>query len=101
MEIKGAGAKFVCHNQNGAIRLRATSAALANIEAKTSFGPLEVHLPAGLNPAIQARTTFAEIESDFPVLMKPRGEDPFAGIASETARITLQNQNGRIGVVRD
>jgi len=101
MEIKGAGAKFVCHNQNGAIRLRATSAALTNIEAKTSCGALEVHLPAGLNPAIQARTSFADIESDFPVLMKPRGEDPFAGIAPETARITLQNQNGRIGVVRD
>jgi hypothetical protein len=101
MEVTGAGSKFVCHNQNGAIRLRATSIALTNIEANTSFDTLEVHLPAGLNPAIQARTSFANVESDFPVLMKPRGEDPFADIAPETARITLRNQNGKIGVVRD
>jgi hypothetical protein len=101
LEMTGAGSKFVCHNQNGAIRLRATSAALTNIEATTSFGTLEVHLAAGLKPAVQARTTFADVESDFPVLMKPRGEDPFAGIAPDTARVSLQNQNGRIRVVRD
>ena len=91
----------MCHNQNGALRLRATSATLTNIEAKTSFATLEVHLPASLKPAIQARTTFGEVESDFPVLMKPRGEEPFAGVAPGTARITLLNQNGKIGVVRD
>ncbi len=101
LKVTGAGSKFVCHNQNGAIRLRATSAALTNIEAQTSFDTLEVHLPADLKPAIQAHTTFAEVESDFPVLMKPRGEDPFADISPDTARITLQNQNGKIGIVRN
>jgi hypothetical protein len=101
IEVTGAGAKFVCHNQNGAIRLRATSTTLTSIEANTSFDALEVHLPDGLKPAVQARTTFADVESDFPVLMKPRGEDPFAGIAPDIARITLQNQNGKIRVVRD
>lgn len=101
MEITGAGSKFVCHNQNGAIRLRASSTALTNIEAETSFSALEVYLPAGLKPAIQAQTTFANVESDFPLLMKPRGEDPFADVAPDTARITLQNQNGKISVVRD
>jgi hypothetical protein len=101
MEIAGAGSKFVCHNQNGAIRLSATSTALTSIEAKTSFDTLEVHLPASLKPAIQARTTFADVESDFPVLMKSRGEDSFADVAPDTARITLQNQNGKIGVVRN
>jgi hypothetical protein len=101
MNVTGAGSKFVCHNQNGSIRLRATSTALTNIEAKTSFDTLEIHLPAGLNPAIHARTTFADVESDFPVLMKPRGDNPFADIAPDTARITLQNQNGKIGIVRE
>jgi hypothetical protein len=101
IEVRGAGSQFVCHNQNGDIRLRATSTALTNIEAKTSFGTLEVHLPAGLKPAIQAQTSFANIESDFPVLMKPRGEDPFGDVAPGTARISLLNQNGKIGVVRD
>ena len=101
LEVTGAGSNFVCHNQNGAIRLRATSAALTHIEAKTSFDTLEVHLPAGLKPAIQARTTFGKVESDFPVLMKPRGEEPFAGVAPGTPSITLLNQNGKIAVVRD
>ena len=101
MDLEGDGTKFTCHNQNGAIRLRATSAALTNIEAQTSFDTLEIHLAANLKPVIQARTTFGDIESDYPVVMKPRGQDPFAGVAPEMARITLQNENGRIGVVRD
>jgi hypothetical protein len=101
MEVTGAGSKFACHNQNGAIRLRATSVTLTNIEAKTSFNTLEVRLPASLKPAIQAHTTFAEVESDFPVLMKPRGEDPFAEVAPDTARISLQNQNGKISILHD
>jgi hypothetical protein len=100
-QIAGGGSRFVCHNQNAPIRLHATSTALTNIEAKTSFGTLEVHLPASLKPAIRARTSFAGIESDFPVLLKPRGEDPFAGVVPEAARISLQNQTGRIAVVRD
>jgi hypothetical protein len=100
MEIAGAGAKFHCHNQNGPIRLRATSM-VTSIEAKTSFDTLEIHLPAGLKPVIHAHTTFAEVESDFPVLLTPHGEDPFDGVAPDVARITLQNENGRIGIVRD
>lgn len=101
MDITGGGSKFVCHNQNGNIRLHPTSVALTNIEAQTSFATLEVRLPAALKPAIQARTTFGDVESDFPVLMKPRGEDPFAGITPDTAQISLENQNGKISVVRD
>ncbi len=101
MEVKGGGPKFVCHNQNGAIRLWATSAGLTNIEANTSFDTLDVHLPAALKPAIQARTTFADVESDFPVLMKRPGENPFADVSPGTPRITLQNQDGKITVLRD
>jgi DUF4097 and DUF4098 domain-containing protein YvlB len=101
MDISGGGSKFVCHNQNGSIRLHPTSVALTNIQAQTSFATLEVRLPVGLKPAIQARTTFADVESDFPVLLKPRGEDPFADVTPDTAQISLENQNGKIRVVRD
>jgi hypothetical protein len=41
------------------------------------------------------------VESDFPVLMKPRGQNPFADVPPGTARINLQNQNGKIRVVRE
>jgi hypothetical protein len=101
MDITGGGSKFACHNQNGSIRLHPTSVALTNIEAQTSFATLEVRLPATLKPAIQARTTFADVESDFPVLMKPRGENPFADVTPDTPQISLENQNGKISVVRD
>ncbi len=101
IDVSGAGSNFVCNNRNGAIRLRATSTALTNIEATTSYGTLEVHLPAGLKPAIQARTTYAKIDSDFPVLSERSGAQPLTEIAKGAARISLQNRNGRIRVVRD
>jgi hypothetical protein len=60
---------------------------------------LELRLPAGAKPAIQAQTSFGKIESDFPVLMKALGQDPFAGVDAGIPRITLQNQNGAIRVL--
>jgi hypothetical protein len=40
-------------------------------------------------------------ELQFPVLMKPPGQDPFSDVAPGTPRVRLQNQNGAIRVVRD
>ncbi len=99
MDIVGAGGSFICDNQFGGITVRAMSAALTNLEARTSYASLTVRLPAGLKPALQAHTSYGDIESDFPVLMKPRGQDPFAGLPSGTPRINLQNQNGKIRVL--
>jgi hypothetical protein len=101
MEITGAGKTFICRNQNGAIRLNIASTNLESIDAKTSFDPIEIHLPADMKPAIVAQTTFADVESDFPVLTKSNNKNPFADIAPGTAKITLHNQNGKISVVRD
>jgi hypothetical protein len=101
MDITGSGSNFVCDNQSGGIILRPTSATLTELEARTSYAPLEVHLPATMKPAIQARTSYAEVESDFPVLMKPRGQDAFADVAPGTPRINLQNQSGKIRVIRE
>jgi hypothetical protein len=74
---------------------------LASLEARTSYGALEVRLPAGLKPSVQAHTTYGDIESDFPVLMKSRGQNSLAGQPPGTPRIDLQNQNGKIRVVGD
>ncbi len=101
MDITGPGANFVCNNQFGGISLRATSAALTNLQARTSYGDMTVRLPAALKPAVQAHTTYGDIESDFPVLMKPRGQDPFSGLPPDTPRVNLQNQNGKIRVVSE
>lgn len=99
MDITGPGGSFICDNQFGGISVRATSAALTNLDARTSYASLAVRMPAGLKPAIQAHTSYGDIESDFPVLMKPRGQDPFAGLPPGTPRVNLQNQNGKIRVI--
>ena len=91
----------MCNNQNGAIHLRATSAGLTKIEANTSFATLEVYLPSGLKPAIQARTSFAPIDSDFPVLSDLSSAESLREYANAGAWISLRNQNGKIRVVRD
>ena len=98
MDITGPGGSFICNNQFGGVTVRATSTALTNLEARTSYATLAVRLPAGLKPALQAHTSYGDIESDFPVLMKPRGQGPFAGLPPGTPRINLQNQNGKIRV---
>lgn len=99
VDIEAAGKNIAVRNQNGKVRVLATSPELASIDLKTTFSGLELRLPAGVKPAIQAQTSFGKIESDFPVLMKPQGQDPFAGVDAEVPRITLQNQSGSIRVL--
>jgi len=99
MDITGSGANFVCDNQFGGIKLQATSATLASLEARTSYAALEVRLPAALKPAVQAHTSYGDIESDFPVLMKSRSQDSLSDQPPGTPRINLHNQNGKIRVV--
>jgi DUF4097 and DUF4098 domain-containing protein YvlB len=98
MDIEASGRNFTCRNQNGAIQLRVLSPDVAVVDAETSFAPLDVYLPAGIKPAVEARTSFGDIESDFPVLMKPHGQDAFGGIDPATPKLTLLNQNGRIRI---
>lgn len=101
LEVESAGPNLVCHNRNGSIAVRATSPALSSLEAETAFSPLAVRLPAGLKPAIQAHTSFGDIDSDFPVLLKSHGQDAFAELEPGTPRITLENRNGQIRITRD
>jgi hypothetical protein len=101
IDLEGTGTKFICHNQNGPIYINALSSELAKIDAQTTFSPIEVYLPAGLKPGIQAHTSFAEIESDYPVLLKPKGQEMFADLEAGTPRITLNNQNGGIRILRE
>jgi hypothetical protein len=99
MEITGPGTNFICDNQFGGISLQATSKALANVEARTSYAALEVRLPANLKPAVQAHTTFGDIESDFPVLLKSASQNSQVAEQSGAPSINLRNQNGKIRVI--
>jgi Putative adhesin len=99
MDITGSGTIFDCDNQFGGITVRATSSALASVQARTSYAALEVRLPAGLKPAVQAHTSYGDIESDFPVLGKSRSLDSPGAQVTGAPRIDLHNQNGKIRVV--
>ena len=101
MEIEGSGRVFVCHNQSGAIRLRAQSNEFTRIEARTSFNSIDLRLPAGSKAAIRAHTSFGDIQSDFPVMTKARGADPFAGVEAGTPLVTLEDQSGSIRIRAD
>ena len=98
MRIEGSGRNFVCHNQNGLISLASASPELSRIEARTSFSPLQLRLPAAIKPAIQAHTSFGSIESDFPVIMKAKGQNAFASVESGVPQVVLENQNGSINI---
>lgn len=99
MDLTGPGANFICVNQFGAINVQATSTTLTNLEARTCYATLKVRVPAGLKPTVQAHTSYGDIDSDFPVILKPRGKDALAKQPPGTPRINLQNQNGNIRLV--
>jgi DUF4097 and DUF4098 domain-containing protein YvlB len=92
------GPAITARNRNGSIHIRSRSAALTNLVAETSFAPLEVRLPAGLNPRIEAHSDFGKVESDFPVISNPP-----SGSAAGTGepRVQLNDRNGTIRVTRD
>ncbi|MBL9174576.1 MAG: hypothetical protein JNL10_13650 [Verrucomicrobiales bacterium] len=92
------GPAITARNQNGGIHIRARSTALTNLVAETSFATLEVRLPSGLNPRIEAHSDFGKVESDFPVTGKPPGG---SDVAAGEPRIQLNDRNGTIRVLRD
>jgi hypothetical protein len=90
MDITGPGANFTCDNSFGPISLRATSGALARVDAHTSYAALDVRLPASLKPSVQAHTSYGHIDSDFP-------SDSTEG----APRLSLRNAYGNIRVARE
>jgi hypothetical protein len=99
MTIDSPGQVFVCRNQSGSIDLRAASPLVTSIDAATTYATLDVTLSRELKPALMAHTTFAEIESPFPVMPRVTGPNPFAEVGPSIPRIKLDNQHGRIRVV--
>lgn len=95
MDISGGGKEFVCIDQSGSIRVHAGSPALTRLDARTSYAPLEVWLPGAADHAsIRAHTSYASVESDFPLVADGAGD-------TGPPRVTLENQSGKIRVTRE
>ena len=102
LEVAGVGGpNVVLQNQSGRVKLQGVSVTSTNLDLRTTYSPMEVHLPGEFKPALLARTTYAKVESDFPLLQSGDGENPFDGVASTTPRVLLRNQSGSIRVTRD
>ncbi|HLP75608.1 MAG TPA: hypothetical protein VK327_01710 [Candidatus Paceibacterota bacterium] len=93
LDVCASGSNLICENQSGRIKLRATSDGLKEVQARTSYAKLEVLLPSHLKPAIQARTSYAGMRSDFPVLT---GSGALQQAADGLPRVQLENQAGEI-----
>jgi hypothetical protein len=99
IDVYSEGPSLECHNQNGPIHLGASDA-VSKISADTSFSILEVDLPSVLKPRIVARTSFGNIDSDFPILESDHENDTTDGAVSRAPRIHLKNENGSIRIAR-
>lgn len=98
LNLDSEGTSIDARNQNGGIQIRSRSTSLTHLAAETSFAPLEVRLPSGLHPRIEARSDYGKVESDFPVLTAPTSG---SGTGDGEPRIQLNDRNGTIRILRD
>ena len=96
IRIESSAANIQCRNEHGSISITSSGSTFRNIDAETSFGVLEVRLPSGLKPVIQAGTEFGRLKSELPVLQVNSDIDNFADLDATTPRMTLKNTHGDI-----
>lgn len=75
---------------------------LGGLSFETVNGDLTIALPAGINAEVQGQTVGGDIESDFPLTIRGQfGPRQISGVlGSGGPRISLQNVNGEIRIVR-
>ncbi|MBV8071365.1 MAG: hypothetical protein JO270_15760 [Acidobacteriaceae bacterium] len=103
--IQGIDGPIQIENQNGAVE--ASSAAQGRCQpviVHTSFAPIRVRLPGDASYAVFAKTSFAKIHTDFPLLVS--GSDGVSGgeisgkIGSGACELRLTNNNGPIEIMK-
>ena len=90
-------------NQNGAVNVSLTARQSCKpVNVKTSFGAIRLGVQENASYAVTAKTSFAHIHSDFPVLMQGAlGADSLTGkIGGGACPMQLRSQNGAIEIVR-
>lgn len=100
MRLSGTSSTIHARNESGAIEIIAASTQTTRIDAATTFSPLDLRLRADAKPLIRAHTTFGEVHSEFPVIMKSTlSEEQFAADPS-LPKVSLQNQSADIRIAR-
>lgn len=99
LDLDADAPSIECRNRNGGLQIRARSTALTHLVAETSFAPLEVRLPSGLNPQVAVESSFGKVEADLPVLLNSTGSHGIGVVGEPVLR--LKNRNGDIRLKRD
>jgi DUF4097 and DUF4098 domain-containing protein YvlB len=97
IELDGTGRRFDARSQNGGVKITARSRDVERIAASSSFAPIDVRLPADLQPVVRANTSFGKVRSDFPVLLADANDTRFFESTGHP-RIDLRGQNGDIHI---
>ncbi len=98
------GGSVTVDNQNGTVVLSAArqSTACKDIRIKTSFSPIQVHLPEGAGYNVSARTSFGRINSELSITTSGQiGGDSLNGkIGNGGCTLSLTNSNGSIDILK-
>jgi len=96
IRIESSAANIQCRNEHGSIEIKPSGSTFHHVDAETTFGVLQVRLPSGIKPVIQAGAEFGKLKSAFPVLQLNTDVDNFADLDANTPRMTLKNSHGDI-----
>jgi len=101
--VEGVTGGVSVANANGAISVKGLrGGGCQPLSLKTNFSPIEVVLPAGANYDVDARTSFGQVRSDFPVTTRTFTEGTLAGtLGRGNCRMDLTNANGNITIEKE
>lgn len=90
-------------NQNGSVDASSSSRGTCQpVIIHTSFAPIRVHLPAEPSYSVFAKTSFAKIRTDFPLMVTDvaSSDDLTGKIGAGGCELRLTNNNGPIEILK-
>lgn len=101
--VEGVTGAVSAVNANGAISVKGLrGSGCQPLSLKTTFSPIRVSLPAGASYDVNARTSFGEVRSDFPITARTFNEGNLVGtLGRGNCRMELTNANGNITIEKE
>lgn len=90
-------------NQNGSVEASSSNrGACQPITVHTSFAPIRVHLPSNASYSVYAKTSFAKIRTDFPLMVTEvvSTDDVSGKIGGGACELRLTNNNAPIEILK-
>ena len=101
--LSDVGGQVDAENQNGSVEVSVNPAAACKpISVRTSFAHIRMRLPGTASYDLTARTTFAKVHSDFPMMVSGAlsGDSVSGKIGGGACPMSLVDQNGQIEILR-